>query len=122
MTHKFKVDWEGIGSVIHSHFLRVPPYQRSYAWREENIAELYEDLFGAMQRGDHEYFLGSVVLVQEGEVHMIVDGQQRLATIAILLAAVRDFFKERNDRRASRIEAYLFEEELRTLEIVPKLT
>ena len=38
--------------------LRVPINQRPYAWENEHVNDLYQDLNGAIGRGDEEYFLG----------------------------------------------------------------
>jgi len=71
--------------------------QRSYAWKSSHVKDLLTDLNGAIAKGATEYFLGSIVVVkprdQAGffEVH---DGQQRLATTLVLIAAIRDFFSE----------------------------
>ncbi len=71
----------------------IPNYQRPYAWKVEQASQLLVDLTDALDRGDDEpYFLGSVVLVQvEGAVRAeVIDGQQRLTTLTILLAILRD--------------------------------
>lgn len=74
----------------------VPPYQRPYAWTTEHASELYDDLLTAL--GDssasveelNPYFLGSIVLIKGDRPEaQIVDGQQRLITLTILLAALR---------------------------------
>jgi hypothetical protein len=75
----------------------VPGYQRPYAWTTEQARELLDDLLGAMQDNPGAvenmpaYFLGSIVLIKEEAVPnaYIVDGQQRLTTLTILLAAIR---------------------------------
>ncbi|MGC5162986.1 DUF262 domain-containing protein [Rhodococcus sp. DT1] len=72
---------------------RIPEYQRPYAWQVEQASQLLEDLVEAMDRGDDEpYFLGSVVLVKLPTTARadVIDGQQRLTTLTILLAALRD--------------------------------
>ncbi len=75
----------------------VPFYQRPYAWKEAQALELFEDLWGYFREtadaSDAEpYFLGSIVLIQAdaSSTAEIVDGQQRLTTLTILLAALRD--------------------------------
>jgi len=78
----------------------VPLYQRAYAWTTEQSEELLQDLLRAME-GDEEpieelppYFLGSIVLIKDDEPDaQIVDGQQRLTTLTILLAALRSLIK-----------------------------
>lgn len=86
----------GIGSVLTRNTLRVPPNQREYAWEERHVRSLFQDLSRAIGEGAPEYFLGTIVSIpQETGVLIIVDGQQRLATTAILLAAIRDYLKGR---------------------------
>jgi hypothetical protein len=71
--------------------LRVPPYQRGYAWTDKQTGALLEDLteaFGAST----VYFLGTLVVVQprlKGHAD-VVDGQQRITSLTILLAVLRD--------------------------------
>lgn len=71
----------------------IPRYQRPYAWGSDQTLQLLEDLEEALERSDDEaYFLGSVVLVkQKGAAHAeVIDGQQRLTTLTILMAVLRD--------------------------------
>lgn len=74
----------------------VPRYQRPYAWTVEQAGELLEDLLASVEdkekelEGTNPYFLGSIVLIKaDAPEAEIVDGQQRLATLTILLAALR---------------------------------
>ncbi|BCB83673.1 DUF262 domain-containing protein [Phytohabitans suffuscus] len=72
---------------------RIPHFQRPYAWDEDNAAQLLFDLRDALERGEDEpYFLGSLVLVKEPHNPKadVIDGQQRLTTLTILLAVLRD--------------------------------
>jgi hypothetical protein len=87
-----KIGVRAIGSLLHEGRLQVPFNQRSYAWREKHVRNLLQDLDEEISRGDgDEYFLGTIVLIQKGsEPPTIVDGQQRLATVSILLARIRD--------------------------------
>ena len=74
---------------------RVPHYQRDYAWTGDNFEALWNDVCSAFAQGN-SYFLGSIVLNGEGQRGDdnkrwdIVDGQQRLATLTILFATIRD--------------------------------
>lgn len=78
---------------------RVPLYQRPYTWNRDQWEELYDDV--AQLGDDDSHFLGSIVVVPERSHRLgvnyfqTVDGQQRLATILILLSAVRDLAQER---------------------------
>lgn len=72
----------------------IPDYQRQYSWTPIQAGELLDDLLFALdatEDGEPDpYFLGSVVLVKEEGVPsaQVVDGQQRLTTLAILFAAL----------------------------------
>lgn len=115
---------EGVGHALSDNKLAVPTYQRSYAWEEKHITDLFLDITSAIQSKEKEYFLGSIVVTQNEDGRLIVvDGQQRLATITILLAAMRDYFLENgDDSRAGDITSmYLSKRHIRTQEIEPKL-
>ncbi|WP_444951035.1 DUF262 domain-containing protein [Micromonospora ureilytica] len=74
--------------------LVIPHYQRPYAWGTEQALQLLDDLEDALGRDAAEpYFLGSLVLVKPDENAPradVIDGQQRLTTLSILLAVLRD--------------------------------
>lgn len=72
----------------------IPEYQRPYAWTDEQVETLFEDLWdftatnGGTER-DGSYFLGSVVSYEneDGEQE-IIDGQQRITSLFLLLRAI----------------------------------
>ena len=69
----------------------IPSYQRPYAWTEVQAGDLFSDLYDFfVKEKDDTYFLGSIVLIKdEGKPHAeVIDGQQRLTTLTILLAAL----------------------------------
>lgn len=76
----------------------VPDYQRRYSWEEEQWGALWADLNSI--RSDSTHFLGSVVLIERpgglNELNKleIVDGQQRIATITVLLSLMREKYYE----------------------------
>jgi uncharacterized protein with ParB-like and HNH nuclease domain len=115
---------EGIGRVLRDRPLAVPKYQRSYAWDKEHVEAFWSDLRAAMRGADREYFLGSIVLTPGPDARMVViDGQQRLATTTMLLAAIRNYFLELGDEdRATVMERdYIASRSLRTAELEPRL-
>lgn len=70
--------------------LKVPRYQRPYTWGEREVRQLIQDLWSAYQRKAPFYFIGQIVLVKNRGKYEISDGQQRLATLTMLIAYVRD--------------------------------
>jgi len=91
----FKFDPGGIGAILKGHRLTVPPYQREYSWEKEQVEQLFADLYRA--KSEHsDHFLGTIVTIDAGEREplQIVDGQQRLTTTSLLIAAIRDFQRD----------------------------
>lgn len=83
----------------------IPDYQRPYAWQVDQAAQLLDDLEDALDRtSDEPYFLGSIVLVKARGVARseVIDGQQRLTTLTILLAILRDLAQDDDLRNELR--------------------
>lgn len=75
----------------------VPIFQRSYSWKKQEIADFWTDLMSLYEskEKDNDYFIGSMVLTpQEKNKIRILDGQQRFATILLILSALRDILKQ----------------------------
>ena len=89
--------------------LEVPLFQRQYVWDEEqqwtplweDIERKFSDALSGRKDAPH-HFLGAMVLDQKQTptghvvVRQVIDGQQRLTTLQLFLAAYRDFCKEVN--------------------------
>ncbi len=80
-------------------WFRIPDYQRPYVWGSDQVSDLLDDIsFAQQQNKDSEYFLGSIVLqtreikTDNGEYieNDLLDGQQRLITLLLLTAVIRD--------------------------------
>jgi hypothetical protein len=96
MTTKIEAHERNIGDIFSDLYrFEIPPYQRPYAWEEDQVRELLSDLLDAMDNRNSSgglYFLGSIVLVKlsiEAQAR-VIDGQQRLTTLTILLSVLRD--------------------------------
>lgn len=75
----------------------IPEYQRPYTWGVEHAVQLLVDLQEALERDlDEPYFLGSIVLVKDAQSPRaeVIDGQQRLVTLTLLLAVLRDIVED----------------------------
>jgi Protein of unknown function DUF262/Protein of unknown function (DUF1524) len=110
---------------------RVPPYQRDYSWKAEHWEDLWEDLLTVDQNRD-DHYMGAVVMESAERKHFrIIDGQQRMATLSILILACVDFLHQLansgidsndNRERASELErSYLGAKDPASLRITPKL-
>ena len=109
----------------------VPPYQRDYSWRQEHWEDLWEDLTTIEANGE-DHYMGAIVLEStERKQFRIIDGQQRMATLSILILACVDYLyalaaegvdSTANKERATLLESsYLGSKDPTTLRITPKL-
>lgn len=95
---EIKIQLEGVSSVLKTKRFKVPAYQRSYAWEREHVQALLNDINEAIRNHEKEYFLGSIVVTgPEKQRYEVVDGQQRLATVSLLIAAIKDIFDRDGD-------------------------
>lgn len=94
---------------------QVPLYQRTYSWGRKQIDQLWDDIveIAAVRRGNPEatHFIGSLVLAVSPDIgavglnkFLVVDGQQRLTTLTLLLAALRDHQAQGDARHRDRID------------------
>jgi uncharacterized protein with ParB-like and HNH nuclease domain len=89
----------------------IPPYQRNYAWGEDQCRELYEDIIRCVETGSNHYIGNVVYYLGENDSGsfremILVDGQQRITTILLLLCAIRDISDDNNLKNAIN-EQYL---------------
>ena len=77
-------------------YYKIPKYQRAYTWNQYHWKALYDDL---MENGN-EYFIGSIICINTADDSIgyqcleVVDGQQRLTTITLFLAALYSKFQK----------------------------
>lgn len=72
--------------------LTIPEYQRPYIWQKKELIQLTKDLreyFNELNEKSPLYYLGSIILHLDGNKLNIIDGQQRLTTLAILQSCIR---------------------------------
>lgn len=96
----------------------IPEYQRPYVWGYEEINDLLDDLsFAQHEKPDSEYFLGSIVfqskpaapeLGRQFPENDILDGQQRMTTLLLLLAVIRDLTNDPKTKK--KCQEYIYQE------------
>lgn len=81
---------------------KIPRYQRPYSWTIDEVSDLWNDL-----KDEDSTFLGSFVFnyekYNEDKFVEVIDGQQRLITLMILLAVLRDLYKELGDDEGANL-------------------
>ena len=99
----------GSGSLVYS----IPDFQRKYAWTNKEVGELLYDLFDDVDWTSDEpedilpHFLGSIVVANSEKSELVLDGQQRLATVSLLLALLRLKLQEQSSTKADIINPFL---------------
>lgn len=88
-------------------YLEIPFFQRSYVWNE-NLLKRFLESMEQISRTGKDYFMGSIISKQkpknsssESNAQLIVDGQQRLTTLALFLKVL--LFRENNERAFDRM-------------------
>ena len=98
MGQSFDSSSKKIGELLGSFERRVvavPRFQRGYSWERPHVATFWNDVVAFSQEYERNpksatYFFGPVVVQNQLEEIHLLDGQQRLATVTILLAVIRD--------------------------------
>lgn len=115
----------GIAHLLRDSPASVPPYQRSYSWTEQQVEAFWQDLKAALVADQPVYFLGTVVVTSSSEDARltVIDGQQRLATTSMLLAAICEQFRERGstDLAEDLSRQYVSVRSLRSGAVEPRL-
>jgi hypothetical protein len=78
-----------VQALFQSTFFRIPRFQRPYSWDRANLEDFWADV---IETESKDYFIGSMVFYAKSnnQIMNVVDGQQRLTTITIFFAALRD--------------------------------
>jgi uncharacterized protein with ParB-like and HNH nuclease domain len=92
----------------------IPLYQRAYEWNRKEWKDLWDDLIDQYEdKSSNKHFLGSIVKLtadaSPGEVtkYQLIDGQQRLTTIFVILAVLRDRIKTYDEVVSEKIQKTL---------------
>ena len=79
---------------------KAPPFQRDYSWKEEHWDDLWFDILELTN--DEKHYMGYVVFqIDENDINIIIDGQQRFATLSIFALAI---IKNIDDLIESKVE------------------
>ncbi len=98
--HLFNVATSGKQSIF-----EIPEYQRPYVWKKEHWEALFTDIVD----NDFGYFVGAIICAEQKNAgassstmfvkYDVIDGQQRLTTLSIFLAAIYSVLKKYNDKK-----------------------
>lgn len=91
---------------IFTNWYSIPTYQRPYVWDTDQVVELLDCIKNAYEKKEEQYFIGSIVYKKsEKEVDGVkydefelLDGQQRITTIFLIIASIRDIVIMNKDK------------------------
>lgn len=102
----------------------IPAYQRDYSWDTEQWDQLWGDLSDYSTNASEEHFLGPLIVTpsEEGsDTYEVIDGQQRLTTLQIIIAIVRDAWIQKGDE-TSTIQGVSVPNQKMTADLIFSLT
>jgi len=117
MAQKIESDKLFVKDVFQKWY-RIPEYQRPFVWGTDQVIELLDDVYRACQSNpESQYFLGSMVLKkadkQDGstkyEEYDLLDGQQRLTTLFLITAVIRDLTPQDKTARIKSCQDTIFQ-------------
>ena len=121
-----KTDSIEVGRVLQDpRRLTVPIYQRQYAWKEDRLQPLWEDLVSKADEllegpPKFQHYMGALILAPGSDGYslgrissvQVVDGQQRLSTFLLFLAALRHVATEwKQEGIVKALDVYIFNDE-----------
>ena len=117
-----KAEQSTLGELFTRFMFVIPKFQRPFSWSAENFEKLFTDIYDAMKDGQEAYFLGSMVFwldkKHKGNIYQVIDGQQRLASLTILFAVLRDRISDKDYK--NELQTLIFQEGKKLLRIPSK--
>ncbi len=114
--HEIKSHKILVKDIFSTMWFRIPEYQRPYIWGRDEVNDLLDDLtFAQAHKPEQEYFLGSFVFqskkatdesCQDFLENDLLDGQQRMSTLLMLFACIRDLSDAGNVRESCEKSIY----------------
>lgn len=121
---QIKPDSTTVGRLLQSpDTFFVPDYQRDYSWTSEETRELWEDIEALLSKKRKAHYLGAIVVILGNNRRLeIVDGQQRLASMSLLIIAIRKFLHSKGEKKTAGLFANFVDKiDSETGESEPKL-
>lgn len=92
----------------------IPIYQRTYSWTEKECRQLWDDIIRTGTNDDiSAHFVGSIVYIEKGIFHvacqpplLVIDGQQRLTTVTLLIAALARALENLDEEKREPLDGF----------------
>jgi uncharacterized protein with ParB-like and HNH nuclease domain len=99
---------EVLGDLFNEKKLRVPSYQRAYAWEETQLKQFVSDILSIKEK---EYYYGHFILEQNSDSFEIIDGQQRITTFILFLMTCRSLGAKGTDKFIRQFQTVSYDQE-----------
>ncbi len=97
---KIEANDKQVSDIFSLGYFKIPRFQRPYSWGNEEVNNFWDDV--VLENHEH-YFIGSMVVFDINKPYLgIVDGQQRLTTITLMLAAIRNAFNHYGEENLAK--------------------
>ena len=97
---RFKAESLTVTELFQSATYEIPAFQRDYSWTKEQCEDLWADLNNLLEGQHKAHFIGPMVVIRHGDKnqrnYLVIDGQQRLTTLQMIIALLRDHWVELN--------------------------
>jgi uncharacterized protein with ParB-like and HNH nuclease domain/predicted transport protein len=92
----------------------IPIYQRTYSWTEKECQQLWDDILRTGSNDDiSAHFVGSIVYIEKGIYQvssqsplLVIDGQQRLTTVTLLIAALARVLEKLDEEKREPLDGF----------------
>lgn len=116
MATKIESNKLPIKDVFNDKWFRIPEYQRPYVWTKDQIYDLLDDITSAYKSDKaSQFFLGSLVLKKNADKlydeYDLLDGQQRITTLFLIIAVIRDIVGVKNQTRHNTCKNIVYQQE-----------
>lgn len=123
-TLDFKAELRSVYRLFKDNAYLIPAYQRDYAWETEQWEQLWDDVSSYKSINAEEHFLGPMIVTPidgQSDMFEVIDGQQRITTLQLLLALIRDRWVTLGDKSTQHDGAGVPNKQL-TSELIYSLT
>jgi uncharacterized protein with ParB-like and HNH nuclease domain len=97
---RFKAESLTVIELFQSATYEIPAFQRDYAWTKEQCEDLWGDIKSLVDQQVKAHFIGPMVVIRHGDKnqknYLVIDGQQRLTTLQMIIALLRDHWVQLN--------------------------
>jgi uncharacterized protein with ParB-like and HNH nuclease domain len=95
-----------VKDIFKDKWFNIPPYQRPYAWKKDEVDTLLNNIYEELDTNTNEYFIGSTIWSKtedskiEDKEYDIIDGQQRLTTLLLIIATIKNISENKQCQKA----------------------